>query len=309
MKKKKYLLTLNTYHDDEVMEYIRKTMRRFPDGNKEVQGIFPDLTKHNYSIINRGNTCGEIEKYRNGIEQDVFSLKRKNIVHAVEWVVRKPDGLPILKEEDYFRAAYEFIAGRLPMGEKCVLVSEVHKDEWTRDVNKKPEVISHMHILFIPAVPDTENKGYEWKMYAGEFTKLKEILSVTQGLRPFLKERGIEYGTYKTQNVENKIGNDTSTKKNANNDDTIAAAKTQPEGREISIMETSRNTERAGNGQIKTASLTINGEALTQALKKRGVPLASASRKIGYNGSYLGIVKGRGHIAAEAAGRLEETFH
>lgn len=298
----KYLITLKKYHDcGEVMQHVRKCMRRFSDGDKTGTNIFASMTKYNYSIASHGASCAEISLYMEKVEREIFCLKRKDIVHGVEWVFKKPEEIPITQEKEYFQAAYDFVIDKLPMGEKCVLVSEVHKDEWVRGSDKKPKIVPHLHILFIPAVPDMENSVFAWRLQAASFTKLRSLYEMQHGFWPFLKKRGIEYSIDKNSECDSAPAHDGNDVKNN---------KKQNDRKGGSVMDISKDTATSpGKKNEKKASLTINGKALKQALEKRSLPLNRASKEIGYNSNYITIAAKRGRISAEAAAKLNDTYN
>ena len=56
----------------QVLPIIRHNMRRLSDGNVNGnKSIQPELIQQNYSLIDRGSTCNEINQYRKQIEKDI----------------------------------------------------------------------------------------------------------------------------------------------------------------------------------------------------------------------------------------------
>ena len=57
------------------------------------------------------------------------------------------------------------------MGERCVFVAQVHVDERVKDQagniildsNGKPLSKDHLHVMYVPGVPDTKHDGYKYK--------------------------------------------------------------------------------------------------------------------------------------------------
>lgn len=186
-------MNVKKYHSgSEVMAQVRHDMRRLPDGrNSGNNDIKPELTKYNYSIVSRGTTCKEINGYRKELEKEIFHYKRKNIVHAVSWTIQKPDDCPAEQEEEFFKAAHDYIVSTLPMGERCVLVSEVHRDERRYDGTGNLLSKDHLHIMFVPAVPDTRHEGYKWRLCADQLTRRKQLRQMHPGFQKYLEERGI----------------------------------------------------------------------------------------------------------------------
>lgn len=194
-------MQMRKYHNSEVLGLIRHNMRHLPDGiNSGNPDIQPELTKDNYSLISRGETCREINNYRKELEQEIFKYNRKNIVHAISWIVQKPADCPVEQETEFFKAAHDFLVSTLPMGERCVLVSEVHRDERKYDQNGNLLSKDHLHFVFIPAVPDTKHEGYKWRLCADQLTRRKQMHQYHPAFQKYLKERGIKgtvYGTKK----------------------------------------------------------------------------------------------------------------
>ena len=56
------------WNASQVLPNIRHNMRNFEDGNSGGnEDIKPELTKQNYSLIDRGKTCKEVNNYRKDI--------------------------------------------------------------------------------------------------------------------------------------------------------------------------------------------------------------------------------------------------
>lgn len=190
-------MEMKKYKDSGVIGLIRHNMRRLPDGiSSGNPNIQPELTKNNYSIISRGKTCREINRYRKKLEKEIFKYNRDNLVHAISWVVQKPSDCPPEQEEAFFKAAHDFLVSTLPMGERCVLVSEVHRDE--RKYDKSGNLLSkdHLHFTFVPAVPDTKHEGYKWRLCADQLTRKKKLYQMHPAFQKYLKEHGIKGTVY-----------------------------------------------------------------------------------------------------------------
>ena len=109
------------WNASQILPIIRHNMRHLADGNSNGNdAIQPKLTSNNYSLIDRGKTCKEINAYRKKIEKECFKYKRKNLIHAVEVVVQCPSDCPPAQKEAFFKESFEHICEGLPMGEKCV---------------------------------------------------------------------------------------------------------------------------------------------------------------------------------------------
>lgn len=180
-------------------------MRHLEDGNSGGNdAIKPELTDKNYSLIDRGKTCKEINKYRKEIEKECFKYNRKNLVHAVEVVVQCPADCPIEQKEAFFRESFEHICEGLPMGKKCVFVAEVHVDEKVFAPDGTLISKDHLHVMYIPAVPDTKHAGYDYKLCADELTKRATLQKFHPALQQRLDEKGIHATVYSKKSGDGK---------------------------------------------------------------------------------------------------------
>lgn len=168
------------------------------------EAIDQDKTCENYSLINRGNTVKEVNKYRLDLEKEIFQYNRKNLVHTIQAVIQLPRDCPPEQEKDFFQACHDFFCEWFPMGERSIFVSQVHMDELYKDhdgnivLDSDGNVLSkhHMHIMGIPAVRDTKHPGYEWKLCADQLTKRNQLKMLHPQLQRFLDEKGIHATVY-----------------------------------------------------------------------------------------------------------------
>ena len=160
-------MDFNKYQAGDLVKVLRHDYRRFPDGKSTSnEAIVSSLTKENYSLIDRGKTVQEVVDYFHDLEKEIFMYNRADYVHAVEWIVTMPDDCPPEQERKFFEVAKNYFVSTLPMGEKCLICCEVHKDEKyvnpaTGEVVSKP---AHMHLMYVPAV----------KLTVSEKRKIKE---------------------------------------------------------------------------------------------------------------------------------------
>ena len=189
----------------EVAFHIKHDLREIPEGKDYGnESIIPEKSKDNYSLLDRCQTAAEANKYRKQIEKECFSYNRKNLVHAVEVVVQCPADCPPEQKEAFFRESYNYICSTLPMGERCVFVAEVHVDE--KHYSPTGEMISkdHLHVMYVPGVPDTKHDGFEYKLCADELTKRAKLREFHPGLQSHLDSHGIKATVYSKKEGDGK---------------------------------------------------------------------------------------------------------
>lgn len=192
----------------EVAFHIKHDLRELPPGKDYGnESIIPEKSKDNYNLLDRCQTAAEANKYRKQIEKECFSYNRKNLVHAVEVVVQCPADCPPEQKDAFFRESYNYICSTLPMGEKCVFVAQVHADE--KHFSPTGEMISkeHLHVMYVPGVPDKKHDGFNFKLCADELTKRAKLREFHPGLQAHLDSNGIQATVYsKKKNDGNTIG-------------------------------------------------------------------------------------------------------
>lgn len=189
----------------EVAFHIKHDLREIPEGKDYGnESIIPEKSKDNYSLLDRCQTAAEANKYRKEIEKECFSYNRKNLVHAVEVVVQCPADCPPEQKEAFFRESYNYICSTLPIGERCVFVAEVHVDE--KHYSPAGEMISkdHLHVMYVPGVPDTKHDGFDYKLCADELTKRAKLREFHPGLQAHLDSQGIKATVYSKKEGDGK---------------------------------------------------------------------------------------------------------
>ena len=189
----------------EVAFHIKHDLREIPEGKDYGnESIIPEKSKDNYSLLDRCQTAAEANKYRKQIEKECFSYNRKNLVHAVEVVVQCPADCPPEQKEAFFRESYNYICSTLPMGERCVFVAEVHVDE--KHYSPTGEMISkdHLHVMYVPGVPDAKHDGFDYKLCADELTKRAKLREFHPGLQAHLDSQGIKATVYSKKEGDGK---------------------------------------------------------------------------------------------------------
>lgn len=204
-------MELTKYGGTEILAHIKHDLRQLPEG-KSYGNESVDITiskEVNYSLIDRGSTAAEVNKYRKDFESEIFKYNRKNLVHAVELVIQCPSDCPPEQHEAFFRTAFDWYCNNyLPAGERCVFVAEVHKDEhkWVetpeglKDISKE-----HLHIAYVPAVPAGEkHPDFEYRLNADALTKRAVLQKMHPSLQAELDSKGIQATVYKKKSGDAK---------------------------------------------------------------------------------------------------------
>lgn len=198
-------MEITKFQGSEVAFHIRHDLRELPrEKSYGNEAINPDLTPNNYSLIDRGKTAAEVNQYRKELEKEIFHYKRKNLVHACECVIQCPKDCPQEQKEAFFRESYKYFISTLPMGERCVFVAQVHTDE--RHFAPDGSMISkdHLHIMYVPGVPDTKHDGYKFKLCADQLTKKAKLRALHPGLQKHLDQCGIKATVYRKKEGDGK---------------------------------------------------------------------------------------------------------
>ena len=199
-------MELIKYQAGSVLPHIRHNMRDLPEGKTAGNdAIVPELKEKNYSLIKRGKNAAEVNQYRHDLEREIFRYKkRKNVVRAVEVVIQCPSDCPPEQKEAFFKESYQYICSTLPMGERCVFLAEIHADE--RYVDPSGTMISkdHLHIMYVPAVPDKKHPGFQYKLCADQLTKKSNLNALHPGLQKHLDSAGIQATVYRKKGSTGK---------------------------------------------------------------------------------------------------------
>lgn len=119
-----------------------------------------------YTRKNRKTGLTETIKKQLSIQQNADSL--------CGWVVTAPKDLPEAEHETFFKLCYDFIAEKY--GRENIIAANVHNDE------AQP----HIHISFIPIVPDKKNGGN--KLCANNLETPKSLSRFHQDLSKILEK-------------------------------------------------------------------------------------------------------------------------
>ena len=182
-------------HKDDTLYAIRHNMRMLPQGRKHSnEEIDPERSKLNESIVKRGDTPEKVNEYRKQIESELFHYNRKDLVHSIEMVITLPEDCPPEQEHDFWVSTYEYVASTLPMGERAIFLCEIHRDEGRvqKDGVTVVESPAHMHIMFVPAVPDQKHEGFKYKLCADQLTKRSTLQQWHPRYQKWLDNAGIK---------------------------------------------------------------------------------------------------------------------
>lgn len=205
-------------HVDDSLYYIRHAMRELPEGKSHGnEDIDMTLTEEkNYSLLHgRCQTAAEANSYRKELEKELFKYNRKGLVKTIEIVIQCPDDCT--DKEAFFETSYRYVCDKvLPMGERCVVTAQVHGDEhkflkdengnYKLDENGQKIDISkdHLHIIAVPAVPDTKHADYEWKLSAHDLTSKGRLRQFHPGLQKACDDAGIQATVYQKKEGDGK---------------------------------------------------------------------------------------------------------
>lgn len=102
-----------------IVGVIKHNIREFKDGKCPTNMEVDQAKKgDNYSLIRRGETAKEIEKYRKQIMKEVFHYNRKNIVLCNEVVCTLPADCPPDQEKLFFEGVLQIYMQHSPNGRK-----------------------------------------------------------------------------------------------------------------------------------------------------------------------------------------------
>lgn len=198
----------------EILAHIKHDVRQIPEGKSYGnESVDSELSKTNYSLIDRGKTAAEINQYRKDFEKECFKYNRKNLVHSVELVIQCPSDCPQEQHEQFFQTAFDWYCNKyLPAGKDCVFVAEVHRDEHKyitaykngkevqKDISKE-----HLHIMYVPAVPAGEkHPDHEYRLNADQLTKRAVLRDMHPSLQKELEEKGIQGTVYSKKSSDGK---------------------------------------------------------------------------------------------------------
>lgn len=181
-------------HGADTLYFIRHNMRQLPHGKAPSNVEIDDKRRsENYSIISRGKTAKQVNEYRKKIEDEIFHYNRKDLVRSIEVVITLPKDCPKEQEEAFFKESYNYVVSTLPMGERCVFLAEVHKDEGRiqKDGETVLESPPHMHIMYVPAVKDEKHAGFEFKLCADQLTKRAALKAFHPNFQKWIDKAGI----------------------------------------------------------------------------------------------------------------------
>lgn len=238
-----------------IVGVIKHNIRDFKNGkcptNMEVD---QNRTQYNYSLLRRGNTAKQIEHYRKRIENECFHYKRKDLIHANEVICTLPKDCPKEQELAFFQESLKYIASTLPMGERCIFLAEVHCDEGhvLKDKKTVVEGAKHLHVMYVPAVPDTKHDGFEYKLCSDQLTRRNILLKWHSSYQSWISNAGISA--------------------------TVASGVTIDKG--ISVKSLKEMSKTTGLSYEQVQSLKVENERLNAELKNKEYELSAAKQKL-----------------------------
>lgn len=127
-------------------------------------------------------TCGQTAYIKQQIAAVMDGRKlRKDAVRMCSWVVTVPENFPKEKEQEFFRAAYDFLVERYGsksgMGEDCVISAYIHQSETT----------PHLHFAFLPIMERDGKKTF----CAKEAVNRTDLTTFHRDLAEYMDARGI----------------------------------------------------------------------------------------------------------------------
>lgn len=119
-------------------------------------------------------------QYYTELRDACYVYGRADVKTLVGIVVTQPYDTPQDREEDFFRATYDFVAERY--GERNIITAAVHKDE----AGERP----HVHILVCPVVPDERHEEGR-KICCSEVFSLREYREFHPAFQKYLSDHDI----------------------------------------------------------------------------------------------------------------------
>ena len=115
-------------------------------------------------------------------KSELFCMNRADVKVLAGWITTAPKELHPEHHARFFRSTYDFLCDRYG-GEQNVVSAVVHMDE-----SGQP----HMHFLFIPVAPDTNEKHWQTeKVCAFEVLTRKELQNFHPDWGRYLREHGV----------------------------------------------------------------------------------------------------------------------
>ena len=127
-------------------------------------------------------TCGQTAYIKQQISKVMGDRTlRKDAVKMCCWVVTVPENFSKEKEQEFFRATYDFLVNRYGeksgMGEDCVISAYIHRSETT----------PHLHFAFLPVLERDGERTFCAKQVVGR----SDLATFHKDLAAYMTERGI----------------------------------------------------------------------------------------------------------------------
>ncbi|MGN8734884.1 hypothetical protein ACTNEY_14930 [Fusicatenibacter saccharivorans] len=132
------------------------------------------------------------------ITAECFHYKRKNIVWTNGIVFTLPVDTPPEQERAFFEESLKYLISTLPMGKKCIFLAEVHCDEGQilKDGKTIVEGQKHLHVMYVPAVPDLKHEGYSFKLCSDALTRRSVLMQWHPKYQAWLDAAGVKGTVY-----------------------------------------------------------------------------------------------------------------
>ena len=263
---------------------IKHNIREFKDGICPTnENINPEKISDNSYIIRRGETAAEIEKYRKEVMKEVFHYKRKNIVYCNEIVCTLPKDCTPEQEELFFQESYNYICSTLPMGERCIFLAEIHRDEGKilKDGVTVVQGQAHMHVMYIPAVPDTKHSGYDFRLCSDELTRRSIMLQWHKKYQAWMDAAGV----------------------NA----TVASGVTSGKG--ISVKSLKEITKQTGLSLDQIKGLEKENQKLQEQLQQKEKIISVSNQAITRQDAVISELRSSAEISKSEIANLQSKLH
>ena len=142
-------------------------------------------TNKNYNFVS-GTGIDNLRKVLNC--SDVHVSKRKDLNVVCSLVLTAPQNLPISREREFYKYAFEFFNSRW----HCPCISAwVHNDEKKKYINSKTNKVvwsrSHVHYTFVPLVYDKQKEKY--KVCAKEVVNKKDLQTLHYDFKKYIDKK------------------------------------------------------------------------------------------------------------------------
>lgn len=162
-----------------VCAHLERSVKADHYGNNNIDVSRLDEDCVNLAPAREGGQIAYIKQQTNAVMG--FRTLRKDAVRMCCWVVTVPENLSKDKEQEFFRATYDFLVdrygGKSGMGEDCVISAYIHRSETT----------PHLHFAFLPVLERDGERTFCAKQVVGR----SDLATFHKDLAAYMTERGI----------------------------------------------------------------------------------------------------------------------